>query len=295
MANSPIRKIAFLGTGIMGAPMAGHLARAGFVVTAWNRTSEKARALTGEGARIASKPSEAVQDADAVITMLTDGAAVGEVIFGLGCAEAAPPGALFIDCSSIAPALAREHAARLAGLDRSQIDAPVSGGESGACAASLAIMVGGEAAAVERALPVLSCLGQVTRVGPNGAGQLAKLANQAIVGITIAAVSEALLLASAGGADPAAFRRAVSGGFASSRVLDEHGARMIERDFVPGGRCSVHLKDMDNILTAASKFGIDLPLCRSIRAQFAALTNDLGRGDCDHSALLLWLESINAP
>ena len=189
MVNSPIRKIAFLGTGIMGAPMAGHLARAGFDLTAWNRTPHKARALADQGARIAADPREAAQDADAVITMLTDGTAVGEVLFGLGCVKAAPPATIFIDCSSIAPALAREHASHLAGIGHRQIDAPVSGGESGARAASLAIMAGGEVSAFQRALPVLSHLGRVTHVGPNGTGQLAKLANQAIVGITIAAVS----------------------------------------------------------------------------------------------------------
>ncbi|NND50716.1 MAG: NAD(P)-dependent oxidoreductase, partial [Rhizobiales bacterium] len=222
----PIRKIAFLGTGIMGAPMACHLARAGYVVTAWNRTAAKAFALESEGVHASDEPGKAVQDADAVITMLTDGVAVGEVLFDLGCAKAAPRDTLFIDSSSIAPALAREHADRLLALGHSSIDAPVSGGESGARAASLAIMAGGGTATFERALPVLSNLGRVTRVGPSGTGQLAKLANQAIVGITIAAVSEALLLTAAGGADPAAFRDAVSGGFASSRVLDEHGKRM---------------------------------------------------------------------
>ena len=290
-----ISTIAFLGTGIMGAPMARHLVAAGFRVTAWNRTRAKAQALAGHGVGIASAPGEAVVGADAVFTVLTDGAAVDAVVFGLGTAVAARAPVLFIDCSSIRPGHAREHASKLAALGPRHLDAPVSGGQRGAQTATLAIMAGGAADDIARAMPALSCLGRVTHVGPHGAGQLAKLANQAIVGIAIAAVAEGLLLAAAGGADPAAVRKAMSGGFATSRVLDEHGARMLARDFAPGGRCSTHLKDMDNILAEAAGLGLDLPLCRAVRDQFAALAGQMGAADLDHSALLLWLEALNRP
>jgi len=293
--TAAIKTIAFLGTGIMGAPMARLLAEAGFAVTAWNRTAQKARALAGDGVRVAASPGEAAGEADAVITMLSDGAAVSEVMFDLGTAGAARAGTLFIDMSSIEPGRARRHAGRLAGLGHAHLDAPVSGGESGARAATLAIMVGGAADAVLRAGPVLEALGRVTHVGPAGAGQIAKLANQAIVAITIAAVAEGLLLAAAGGADPAAVRAAMGGGFASSRVLDEHGGRMIERNFAPGGRCRTHLKDMDNILAEARELGLDLPMCTMVRGEFAAITHEMGGGELDHSALMLWLEAANAP
>ena len=294
--TAPVATVAVIGTGIMGAPMARNLARAGLRVTVWNRTSGKAEALREDGVGVAPTAGEAAARADAVITMLTDGAAVTEILFGAGdAARAARPASLFIDCSSIQPSLAREHAALLEARGHAHIDAPVSGGEVGAREASLAIMAGGEATDIARAGPVFAALGRVTPVGPHGAGQLAKLANQAIVGITIGAVSEALLLAAAGGADPAAVRRAMMGGFATSRILEVHGQRMIERDFVPGGRASVHLKDMDNVLAAAAEAGLTLPLSQAVRDQFAAIVGEMDGADLDHSALLLWLEARNLP
>ncbi|HVI28355.1 NAD(P)-dependent oxidoreductase [Hansschlegelia sp.] len=285
-------RIGFLGVGLMGAPMARRLLGAGFEVIAWSRTAEKARALGADGAAVAASAAEAAAASDVLITMLADGPAVAETLFGAGAAAAAlKPGSLVIDMSSIPPSLARDHAARLAGHGVAHLDAPVSGGTRGAAAGALAIMVGGDEAAFERARPVFEPLGRAVRVGPAGAGQFAKLANQVIVGVTIGAVSEALLLAAAGGADPAAVREAIRGGFAESRILEEHGRRMLERDFRPGGMVATQVKDLDTALAAAAEAGVRLPLSQDVRDRFVELRDRLGAGGYDHSALLLQLEA----
>lgn len=294
MANSP--HIAFLGVGLMGAPMARRLLAAGFPVTAWNRTRAKAEALEPDGARVAATAAEAVRQAGTVITMLEAGAVVTDVLFPEGAAQegaaqAAQRGALVIDMSSIPPSLAREHAKRLAGRGLKYLDAPVSGGTVGAEQGTLAIMAGGDAADFARALPVFNALGRATLVGPWGSGQLAKLANQAIVGITIGAVAEALILAGRGGADPAAVRQAIRGGFAESRILELHGERMVKRDFAPRGRVSVQIKDLATVLATAGELGLDLPFTREAHRLFVELRDRLGGGDLDHSALFLRLES----
>lgn len=286
--------VALLGIGLMGAPMARRLLGAGFDLTVWSRTRAKAEALGGEGARVAGEAAEAVAGADFVVTMLSDGPAVTDVLFGEAGIEAAlKPGAILIDMSSIPPATARDHAARLGEKGVAHLDGPVSGGTRGAAAGTLAIMVGGDEAAFESAAPVFAALGRAIRVGPAGAGQLAKLANQVIVGVTIGAVSEALLLAAAGGADPAAVRQAIRGGFAESRVLEEHGRRMIERDFAPGGMVSTQVKDLDTALAAASEAGVTLPLTQDARDRFAILRDAMDGGALDHSALLLQLEAAS--
>ncbi len=287
-------RIAFLGIGLMGAPMAANLLKAGFAVTAWNRTAAKAEALKAQSAAVASTAAEAVHDADIVVTMLTNGPAVEEVLFGaLNVAAAIRKGALAIDMSSIPPATARAHAEGLAKLGIAHLDAPVSGGTGGARDGKLVIMTGGKAEDFARAQAVFAALGKPTLVGPSGAGQLAKLCNQAIVGITIGAVAEALLLAAAGGADPAAVRQALMGGFADSRILQEHGQRMLNRRFLPGFAVANQVKDLDTVLDTAREEKLSLPLA----AQAAALFRDLvatGPG-YDHSALLLELEKRNAP
>ena len=287
--------IAVLGTGLMGAPMARRLLAAGLAVTAWNRTPEKAAPLVADGARLADTPAAAVADADVVLTMLENGAAVTDVLFARGAAAAMKAGAIVLDMSSIPPATARDHAARLAEAGIHHVDAPVSGGTVGAAAGTLAIMAGGAEADIAALAPVFAPLGRVTRVGGHGAGQIAKLANQAIVGITIGAVAEALLLAAAGGADPAAVREAIRGGFAESRILELHGRRMIEGDYVPGGQVALQLKDLDTILATAVDVGLELPLTRNVRDRYADLKDRLGGGQLDHAALLLQLESINPP
>jgi 2-hydroxy-3-oxopropionate reductase len=287
--------IAVLGTGLMGAPMARRLLAAGHRVQVWNRSREKAAPLATEGAVVAASAPEAVAGAAVVITMLTDGAAVHAALFDTGAAAAMAPGTVVIDMSSISPASARAHAALLAERGIRAIDAPVSGGTVGAEQGTLAIMAGGDAAVVAEVSPVLGALGRVTRVGEVGAGQVAKLANQVIVGITIGAVAEALLLAEAGGADPVAVREAIRGGFAESRILDLHGARMLARDFTPRGRSALQLKDLNTILDTARAAGVELPLARQVRDRFSDLVYRLDGGDLDHSGLLVQLEAINAP
>lgn len=287
-------RIAFLGIGMMGLPMARRLCGAGHAVHAWNRSRGRAEPLAADGATVHDTARDAVDGAELVISMLADGAVTGAVLFGAseGAAGAMRPGTLVVDMASIRPAEAREHAARLAALGVAHVDAPVSGGTIGAEAGTLAIMAGGDAADVERARPVLATLGRATHVGPHGTGQLAKLANQMIVGITIGAVAEALLLCERGGADPAKVREAVSGGFADSRVLQVHGQRMIDRDFAPRARMTVQLKDMRNALATASELGLQAP----VTALFESLYADAvahGFADLDHSGLFAALAARN--
>ncbi|MGH6968112.1 MAG: NAD(P)-dependent oxidoreductase, partial [Stellaceae bacterium] len=237
-------KIAFLGVGLMGSRMARNLLDAGWKLTAWNRTSSKADSLISAGATVAANPAAATTGADVAIIMLADGPAVEMVLFGpQGAAASLAAGALVIDMSSAPPDLAREHARRFAACGIDYLDAPVSGGTVGAEQGTLAIMAGGTPAAFDRAASIFTALGRPTRVGPAGCGQLAKLANQAIVAVTIGAVAEALLLAAAGGADPAAVRQAILGGFADSKILNLHGNKMILRDFIPGGPADHQAKD----------------------------------------------------
>ncbi|MGV8935533.1 MAG: NAD(P)-dependent oxidoreductase [Allorhizobium sp.] len=292
-AQGNARRIAFLGTGLMGAPMVRRLIGAGFSVTVWNRDAAKAEALAGEGAIVAASPADAVRDADTVITMLSDGKAVGAVLFDTGCAEAMKSGATVIDSSSIAPPIARDHADRLKALGIAHVDAPVSGGVVGAEAGTLAIMAGGDAAVLAALADVFAALGRITHVGPSGAGQICKLANQQIVAITIGGVAEAMILVEAGGASREKFREAIRGGFAESRILELHGARMVERRFAPGGPSKLQLKDLDAVTAIAEELSLDLPLTQKIRQEFADFVG-AGGGDQDHSALLLHLETLNS-
>ena len=216
---------------------------------------------------------------------------VTKVLFG--AVDAAAAGTLFIDMSSIQPSVARDHAVALEEQGMRYLDAPVSGGEKGAIDASLAIMAGGRAEDFTDAVPLFAAMGRATHVGIHGAGQVAKLANQVIVGITIGAVSEALLLAQEGGCDPAAVREALMGGFATSKILDLHGQRMLDRNWVPGAPASIQLKDMDNALAAAADYGLKLPLTELARQAFADLTADPALARNDHSAYLRWLEAQN--
>lgn len=286
--------IAFFGTGLMGAPMAINLVRAGHRVTVWNRTPARAQPVIDAGGHMAENASAAAHAADVVFTMLSDGPAVHEVLFEQGVADVLRRGALVIDCSSIPPASAREHARYLGDRDVLHLDAPVSGGPSGAEGGTLAIMAGGDDAAFERGRPLLEALGRPILVGPAGAGQTAKLANQVIVALAIGAVAEGLLLAEAGGADPAKVREAMTGGFADSAILQIHGQRMLERTFVPGGPARVHLKDLRTILDAAKESHLQLPLSQTIAKLFEDLVGH-GGGGYDHSAVLLELERLNRP
>ncbi|MDX1756900.1 MAG: NAD(P)-dependent oxidoreductase [Marinobacter sp.] len=289
--TKPSTHIAFLGIGLMGAPMTRNLLGAGFSMTLWNRTASKCEPFAGE-ATVAASPAQAVENAEVVITMLENGAVVDEVLVNQGGIEALRPGALVIDMSSVQPSLARRHGELVAARQAGYLDAPVSGGTRGAEAATLSIMAGGSEADVDRARPVLEALGTVTRIGPVGAGQLAKLANQAIVGITIGAVSEALLLAARGGADPVAVRQALMGGFAGSKILEQHGQRMIERDFAPGAPARIQLKDLRMILDEARAEGLTLPLAQQVHNEYLSLLAN-GHSEVDHSGLLLELEHLN--
>lgn len=285
-------KIAVLGIGRMGAPMAQRLCAAGYAVQVWNRSPDKAQALAAHGATAHAQVQDAVREADVVISLLESGPIVAHVLFELGAARAMKPGSLMIDMASIKPAEAREHAERLHALGVAHLDAPVSGGTVAAEAGTLAIMVGGHAPDLARALPVLQHLGKATHVGPHGAGQLAKLANQMIVGITIGAVAEALLLCAKGGADMAKVREAIGGGFAQSRILELHGQRMVERDFAPRARMSVQLKDMRNALDTAQSLDFEAPISRLFE-QLYAQAIDHGLTDLDHSGLFVELAQRN--
>ena len=283
--------ISFLGIGLMGAPMVARLLDAGFSLTLWNRTPDKAQRFASR-ARIAASPAQAVAEADVVITMLENGAVVDQVLYQSDAIAGLRPQALVIDMSSIEPGTARRHGARVAQQGGGYLDAPVSGGTRGAKAGTLSIMAGGSDQDVDRAGPVFRALGKATHIGPVGSGQLAKLANQAIVGITIGAVSEALLLAAKGGARPDKVREALLGGFASSKILEQHGERMLARDFEPGAPARIQLKDLRMILDEARAEELTLPLSQRVFEQYRALQAS-GHGDVDHSGLLLELERLN--
>lgn len=286
------RKIAFLGTGLMGTPMANRLLDASFDVTVWNRNSTKSTPLAKKGAKLAQSAAEAAETADVIITMLTDGPAVRDVLFDQGAAAALKNGRTVIDMSSISPDFAREHAKRLKAIGANHIDAPVSGGVVGAQEGTLAIMAGGDEGIIAGLADVFKPMGRLTRVGPSGAGQLAKLANQQIVAVTIGAIAEAMVLVEKGGGSRAAFRDAIRGGFCESRILELHGKRMIERNFEPGGTSRIQLKDLNSILDTASDLSLSLPLTETVREAFAAFVEE-GGGEKDHSALLLHLEKLN--
>ncbi|RBA23120.1 NAD(P)-dependent oxidoreductase [Herminiimonas fonticola] len=282
-------KIAFLGIGLMGQPMTSRLLQAGYAVTVWNRTRSKADELAPLGAIVEEQVADAVRNADIVITMLEAGPIVAQVI-----AAALPglrTGALLIDMSSTRQSEAQDAHARLAQHGVRFIDAPVSGGVVGAQAGSLAIMAGGNAEDFAEAEAVLTVMGRPTLVGPAGCGQIAKLCNQLIVGGTLNIVAEALLLAQAGGADPTAVRAAIRGGFAESRILEVHGQRMLERNFMPGGQVKSQFKDLENVLIAAANAGLRLPVTELVTENYQRVLQQSPQAD--QSAVLLALEQSN--
>jgi 2-hydroxy-3-oxopropionate reductase len=282
--------IAFLGIGLMGAPMAARLAAAGYPVRVWNRTYAKAEALRAQGAEPHADLSSAVRGAGVVISMLEAGPVVGEVI-----AAALPSlarGLLWIDMSSTRQDEAVSFHAKLAASNCRFLDAPVSGGVGGAQSGQLAIMAGGAQGDFDEALPLLQAMGTPRLVGPVGSGQVAKLCNQLIVGATLNVVAEALLLAQAAGADPVQVREAIRGGFAGSRILEVHGQRMLERNFVAGGQVKSQLKDLHNVLAAAGAAGLSLPVTELVTRQYASIAGDLSQAD--HAAALIALERMNS-
>lgn len=285
-------KIAVLGIGFMGFPMARRLCEAGHEVHVWNRSRDKAERVAAFGATVHGSAALAAGMAEVVVSMLENGTVVQDVLFTQGAAQAMKPGTLVIDMASIKPREARDHAARLADLGISHLDAPVSGGTVGAEAGTLVIMAGGRPEDFARAQPVFQVFGRATHVGPHGTGQLTKLANQMIVGITIGAVAEALLMCARGGADMARVKEAITGGFADSRILQVHGQRMVERDFAPRARMSVQLKDLRNALATAEEIGFDAPVTKLFE-QLYADGIEHGLTDLDHAGLFVELASRN--
>ncbi len=290
-------KIGFIGLGIMGTPMALHLAAAGHPLFVRTRSAVPA-AITAAGATVCASPAEVARQAEITVLMLPDTPDVERVLFGGdGVAQGLQDGGagkVVVDMSSISPTATQDFARRIGALGAGYVDAPVSGGEVGAKAASLTIMCGAEPAVFERVRPLLALMGKnITLIGPAGSGQITKVANQIIVALNIAAVGEALTFASKAGADPAKVRQALMGGFASSRVLEVHGQRMIERSFAPGFRIRLHQKDLNLALQGARELGVALPQTASV-AQLMSACAANGLADADHSALVRALELLAA-
>ena len=285
-------KIGFIGTGLMGLPMAKNILKAGYNLKAFNRSKNKAAPLKDQGAEISSSIKEAVSDSDVVITMLTDDNAVDEIMSSSYFLRGLKSEAIVIDMSSVKPSTATNHGNNLKSKNINYLDAPVSGGTIGAEEASLAIMVGGEQDVFNRASEILKTMGNPTLVGPVGSGQVSKLANQIIVGLTIGAVAEAVTLCEKAGADPVKMISALSGGWADSKILQTHGKRMIEKDFSPKGKTSTHLKDMNNILDCANNFNTHLPISNLVKEMYKTLVEN-DHGDKDHSSLYMEIERMN--
>jgi 2-hydroxy-3-oxopropionate reductase len=287
-----VSSIAFLGTGIMGVQMARRLAQAGHKVTAWNRSRDKAAVLEQYGASVADTPAEAAKGAEYLVCMLSDGPTCDDVLLKKGAVAALAKNALVIVMASIPVDTAQAEAKACIALGRRYIDAPVSGGEGGARDGTLAIMAGGAAADVAEAKPILEAMGRPTHVGPAGMGSLAKLCNQMIVANTIATISEAMLLAKQGGADPAAVRQAIAGGFADSTILRLHGERILARNFKPGGPAKHQLKDCRTAMASAQAAGLELPVSQLVRQLYEDMVAH-GDGEIDHSGLYRELERRN--
>jgi 2-hydroxy-3-oxopropionate reductase len=285
--------IGFIGLGIMGKPMARNLLKAGYPLVVYNRSRGAVDELRKEGAQVAAGSQEVAARSEILITMLPDSPDV-ELVYTTenGVFAGAKAGMLLIDMSSISPVVTRNLAreAEKRGLD--MIDAPVSGGEAGAISATLSIMIGGKAAAVDRAMPIFQALGKnIVHVGDAGAGQVTKAANQMVVGTTIAIVSEALVLAAKAGVDPAKVRQALLGGFAQSKILEAHGQKMLDRNFKPGFRIRLHEKDMKIALTTGSEYGVPLMVTSQV-AQLMTAMRSMGNGDLDHSGLVKFVEEL---
>lgn len=286
-------RVGFVGLGVMGRPMARHILAAGFPLTVHSRSRGPVEELAEAGARAAASPAEVGQAADVVVLMVSDPPDVEAVTFGPdGLESTLAPGAVVVDMSTGDPMLAREWASRLAARGIDLLDAPVSGGMEAAIAADLSVMVGGRAEALERARPVLDAVSaRIVHVGDSGAGQIVKAANQLVVGSTIQAVAEALLLATAAGVDPVRVREAMLGGYAASRVLEVHGQRMIDGNFEPGARALLYRKDLTIILSLARSLGVPTPAFDTVADGFRRLV-DQGDGGRDYSALVTLLEDV---
>ena len=276
----------------MGLPMAKNILKAGYNLKVFNRTKSKAEPLKEYGAKITNTIQDLVKECDIVITMLTEDESVDDVMNSSDFLENLKSKATVIDMSSVKPSTAIKHGNNLKIKNINYLDAPVSGGTNGAEEASLAIMVGGDQKVFENTFDVLKSMGNPTLVGPVGSGQVSKLANQIIVGLTIGAVAEAITLCEKAGADPNKMIKALSGGWADSKILQTHGKRMIDKDFTPKGRTSVHLKDMNNILECANSYNTHLPISNLVKEMYKTLVEN-GHGETDHSSLYKEIERIN--
>jgi len=285
--------IGFIGLGAMGKPMAHNLMKAGFKCNVLTRTRSKVQDLLEAGARWCDTPKEIAQKSAVVITMLPDTPDVEQVIAGKeGVFEGARPGMLIIDMSTISPIAARQLAQQAKTFGCDFLDAPVSGGDIGAQNATLSIMVGGEASAFQRALPLFQAMGKtILHMGDSGAGQVTKAANQILAAINMEATCEALVFAAKAGVDPVKVRQALMGGAAYSRSLEFHGQRILERNFKPGFRLRLHRKDLDIAMAVGKEFGIVLPVTALVREMMTATLN-AGQGDWDNSSLVTLLERL---
>ncbi len=287
-----MQNIGFIGTGLMGFPMAKNILKAGYKVRAFNRSKNKAEPLKDFGAEISNSIGELVKASDVVITMLTNDDAVNEVIGSDEFLNNLKPNSTVIDMSSVKQTTAVNHGKNLKFQKINFLDAPVSGGTIGAEEASLAIMIGGEQVVFDSVKDILKSMGNPTLVGPVGCGQVSKLANQIIVGLAIGAVAEAVTLCEKAGADPKKMIKALSGGWADSKVLRTHGKRMIDKDFSPKGKTSSQLKDMNNILECANNYNTQLPISNLVKEMYKSLVEN-GHGETDHSSLYKEIERIN--
>jgi 2-hydroxy-3-oxopropionate reductase len=287
--------IGFIGLGIMGKPMARNLLQAGFQLVVLNRHQEVTDEFVAAGALAGARPRDVATSCDVLITMLPGPSQVEEVLLGpAGVIEGAHAGLVVIDMSTISPAVAATLAARLAEHGIRMLDAPVSGGDKGAIAGTLSIMVGGDEDTFKRCMPIFQAMGKtIVHVGESGAGQVVKACNQIVVALVIEAVSEALVLGSKAGVDPAKILQVLGGGLAANRVIELRGATMLAHDFTPGGRIRFHHKDLGIALEAGRRYGVSLPVTALVDQMFASLELR-GRGDLDHSALLTYLEDLAA-
>ena len=287
-----MKNIGFIGIGLMGFPMAKNLLKSGYNLKAYNRSQDKADRLKEFGAEISLSIKEVVTNVDVVITMLTDDAAVEKVMSSDEFISNIKEGATVIDMSSVNPVITKKYADILKEKNINYLDAPVSGGTIGAEEASLAIMVGGDDKTFKQCYDLLKILGNPTLVGPVTSGQISKLANQIIVGVTIGAVAEAVTLCEKSGTNPSKMIEALSGGWADSKILQTHGKRMISKDFSPKGKTTTQLKDMTNIINAGKAVETHLPISSLIKEMYKDLVAD-GHGNTDHSSLYNAIEKVN--
>jgi 2-hydroxy-3-oxopropionate reductase len=287
-----MKSIGFIGIGLMGFPMAKNLLKSGYNLKAYNRSQDKADRLKEFGAEISLSVKDVVTNADVVITMLTDDAAVEKVMSSDEFISNIKEGATVIDMSSVNPVLTIKYSKKLKEKKINYLDAPVSGGTIGAEEATLAIMVGGDEETFKNCYELLKKMGNPTLVGPVSSGQISKLANQIIVGVTIGAVAEAITLCEKSGTNPNKMIEALSGGWADSKILQTHGKRMIDKDFTPKGKTTTQLKDMTNIVNAGKAVETHLPISSLIKEMYKDLVAD-GHGNTDHSSLYNAIEKIN--